>query len=178
MPARKRLPRLASLWPLASLGLLACGPGIVEPEEADSRLRTSVVAGGDWQRVDREDFSFLVPPGFEKLALQPIDSDVAAWALGSSSLGYDYGWYTGPWSPEESIDGQPVRDVTRQRVRIGGRTAEMVAFRYGTVHVVRAWWGEVDRSHGQDEHLMLRIETDDRGLREQLLASIYSVQFR
>lgn len=162
---------------LLPLLLAACGSGVVEPDEADPRLSTSVVPAADWERVQRDDFSFQVPPGFQKLDLQPIDSDAATWATGSSSLHYDYGWYTGPWSAEETIDGHRVRDVTRQRVRIGGRTAELVAFRYGAVQVVRAWWGAVDSSHGQAEDLLVRIETDDPALRELLLASIYSVRF-
>ena len=170
-----RAPLTPLLYPLLLVG---CGPGVLEPSEADPSLRTSVVPGAAWERIERGAFSFLLPPGFEKLPLQPIDSDAATYALGSSSLHHDYGWYTGPWSPDGNLDGDPVRDVVRQRVRIGGKEAELVSFRYGSVLVVRAWWGSVARSYGQEEHLLLRVETDDPAQREQLLASIYSVGFR
>ncbi|HSM61962.1 MAG TPA: hypothetical protein VK849_14230 [Longimicrobiales bacterium] len=170
-------PRSALLLlPLLALAL-ACDSGPLDPEDADPRLRTSVVPGEDWIRIERPGFSFSLPPGFEKLPLQPIDSDAATYALASSYFHHDYGWYTGPWSNEGQIDGDPIREVVRQWVLVGGKAAELVSFRYGGTWVVRAWWGRVASSHEQDEHLLVRIETDDLQAREALLASIYSVRF-
>lgn len=155
-----------------------CGPGILDPDDADPRLQTSVVPGEGWVRVDREGFSFALPPGFEKTAAQPIDSDAANYVFGGSSLHHDYGYYTSAWSREHMAQhGIEVSDLVEQRVRIGDRTAQLVAYRSGGTYVVRAWWGSVRRSFGVDEHLLLLGETDDVQMRRTLLASIYSVRF-
>ncbi|MEJ2204461.1 MAG: hypothetical protein P8170_10150 [Gemmatimonadota bacterium] len=174
MKASLSLIRLMPAWLLVVSG---CGGDVVGPEEADPRLRTDVTPAADWVLVQRPGFSFVLPPGFEKLPLQPIDSDAATYALGESSLHHDYGFYTGPWSHDGPINGTPIRDVVRQYVQIGGKTAELVAFRYGAIQVVRAWWRQVDTAHGQDEHLLVRIETPDTRVRAELLASMYSVDF-
>lgn len=170
---RRSLPLVYPLFALA----LACDAGPVGPDDADPGLRTSVVPGEDWVRVERSSFSFSLPPGFEKLPLQPIDSDAAVYALLSSSFHHDYGWYTGPWTPEGQVDGFPITDVVKQMVLVGGKRAEVVSFRYGATYVVRAWWAHVARSHGQNEHLLVRIETDEPQVRQALLAAIYSVRF-
>jgi hypothetical protein len=167
---------------LATLTLLlasttACGSEPLSPAKADPRLRTSFIPGADWLLVKRPGFSFLLPPGYEKLPLQPIDSDAATFASGASSLHYDYGWYTGAWTEDGQPDGTPIEDLVRQRVSVGGRVAEVVSFRYADTYVVRAWWRQVGQSHGQDEHLLVRIESNDPHEREVLLASLYSVEF-
>jgi hypothetical protein len=160
----------------AALVLGACEPGVVDPNAADPRLQTSVVADATWHRLARATFSYSVPPGFVDLALQPIDSDAVTFALGNSSLHHDFGWYTGPWSADQHHGG-PLSDVVEQSVRIGGRTAQLVSYRAGGVWVVRAWWGKVRTSGGQEDDLLLQGETDDFRVRSLLLASIYSVRF-
>lgn len=174
MRASLSLIRVMPAWLFVVSG---CGSDVVGPEDADPRLRTDVTPAADWILVQRPGFSFLLPPGFEKLPLQPIDSDAATYALRDSYLHHDYGFYTGPWSQDGLMDGTAIRDVVRQYVRIGERTAELVSFRYGAIQVVRAWWSRVDTAHGQDEHLVVRIETPDVQVRAELLASIYSVTF-
>ncbi len=174
MNARRRSARY--LIPLLAL-VAACDLGPLSPEHADPRLRTGLVPGADWSLIERPGFSFLLPPGYRQLPLQPIDSDAATYASGESSLHYDYGWYSGPWTDMTEVDGTPVEDRVRQRVWIGDRVAEMVSFRYGGTYVVRAWWERVARSNDQDEHLLVRIDTDDAHEREVLLASIHSVRF-
>lgn len=177
MSSRRRPGRWAPL-PLALLVLTtACGSGPTSPAKADPRLRTSFVPGADWSLIRRAEFSFLLPPGYDKLPLQPIDSDAATYASGTSSLHYDYGFYTGPWSDGGQEDGATVQDLVRQRVSVGGRVAEVVSFRRAGAYVVRAWWRRVGQSNGQDEHLLMRIDADDLHEREVLLAAIYSVEF-
>jgi len=155
----------------------ACGSGPLSPANADPRLRTSLVPGADWSLIRRPGFSFLLPPGYEKLPFQPIDSDAATYASGSSSLHYDYGFYTGAWTDEGPVDGAPIEDLVRQRVSVGGKVAEVVSFRHAETYVVRAWWSRAGRSNEQDEHLLMRIDTVDPHEREVLLASVYSVEF-
>lgn len=160
---------------LASL-LVACQLSAIDPQSADPRLQTSVVPDGSWQRMQRETFSYSVPPGFVNLQLQPIDSDAVTFALGGSSLHHDYGWYTGAWSPEQHHGGA-LSEVVEQRVRVGGRTAQLVAYRSDGVWVVRAWWEKVRTRSSQDEDLLLYGQTDDSRVRALLLAAIYSVRF-
>jgi hypothetical protein len=169
------LPRQRLSLAAASL-LVACQVGVVDPQSADPRLQTSVVPDDTWGRMSRETFSYSVPPGFMNLELQPIDSDAVTFALGGSSLHHDYGWYTGPWSAEQHYGGA-LAEVVEQRVRIGGRTAQLVAYRSDGAWVVRAWWGKVGTRRGQDEDLLLYGQTDDARVRALLLASIYSVRF-
>lgn len=169
--------RALRLLPTVILLTLGCGRDVLGPEETDPRLRTDVSPAPDWILVQRPGFSFLLPQGFEELPLQAIDSDAATYARATSSLYHDYGFYTGPWSNEGQVDGIPIRDIVRQWVLIGGRVAELVAFRYGEISVVRAWWGDVAGSQGQSLHLLMRVETDDEHVRAGLLASIYSVRF-
>ena len=164
------------LSPVGALLLVACQIGVVDPQSADPRLQTSVVPDDTWQRMSRETFSYAVPPGFQNLQLQPIDSDAVTFALGGSSLHHDFGWYTGPWSAEQHFGG-PLSEVVEQRVRIGGRTAQLVAYRSEGAWVVRAWWEKVRTRSSQDEDLLLHGQTDDARVRALLLASIYSVRF-
>lgn len=175
MPGSRNARRTLSV--ALAFALISGCSEVIAPEDADAPFRTDVVPTESWTRVERPGFSFLLPPGFEKLPLVPIDSDAAVYQSGSSSLHHDYGYYTGPWSDPGAIDGAQIRNVVRQDMRIGGRNAEVVAFRYGAVYGVRAWWGRVKRSYGMDEHLLMRIETDDAAVRAELLASIYSVRF-
>jgi hypothetical protein len=170
------LIRAASSVLASTLVFGACEPGVVDPNAADPRLQTSVVADGSWHRVERPTFSYSVPPGFVDLGLQPIDSDAVTFAQGNSSLSHDFGWYTGPWRADQHHGG-PLTDVVDQEVRIGGRTAQLVSYRAGGVWVVRAWWGGVRTRGGQDDDLLLHGETDDFRVRGLLLASIYSVRF-
>jgi hypothetical protein len=155
--------------------LAACEAGIVDPEHADSRLRTSVVPDASWGLLERDTFSYRIPPGFQNLNLQPIDSDAVTHASEGSTLHHDYGMYTGPWSLQQHA-GDPLGDVVEQSVRIGGRTAQVVSYRSDGVWVLRAWWA-LERQ-GQQTYLLLEGRTPDAAVRAQLLAAVYSVQFR
>ena len=160
---------------VAAALVLGCDSGIVEPEDADARLRTSVVPDASWARLERDAFSYSVPPGFEDLQLQPIDSDAVTHASGSSTLHHDYGMYTGPWSLGQHGAGV-VHEVVEQEVKIGGRAAQMVSYRSDGFWVVRAWW-DLERQ-GQQTYLLLEGRTADLSVRAQLLAAIYSIRFR
>lgn len=167
-----RVPILRRSLLFAALLLAACEPGVVGPDEVDAGLRTSVVPDASWGYMERDLFSYRIPPGFQDLHLQPIDSDAVMFASGSSTLHHDYGWYTGPWSLEQS--GAPA-ELVEQRVNVGGRTAQVVAYRSGSTYVVRAWWA-LERQ-GQQTSLLLEGQTEEAAVRPQLLAAIYSVRF-
>jgi len=151
--------------------LLSGCAGPVLPERADAPLYTNVTPGDDWTRVRRSRFSFSVPPGFQKLNLQPIDSDAAVYARADASLHYDFGSYTAA----PSIEGA---DGVRERMRIGGRTATVVSYRRSDgPYVVKAWWEDVSRGPTGPHHLLMEAAFRSAQDRPQLLAAIYSVRF-
>lgn len=162
---------------VAAVAMTGCS-GVLDPEDADPRLRTSIEPDASWSTMERDAFTYRVPPGFEQIAAQPIDSDAVTFVRDEANLHHDYGWYTGPWTDKTEIGGAPVREVVRQEVRIGGRAAEVVSFRYGNVWVVRAWWPSVGRWGGEPGDLLLRGETVGAADRDELLAALYSVRFR
>src|SRR5688572_23297611 len=108
--------------------LIAACNGPVSPERAEPALRTSVLPDDGWTRVVRsgfgggQGFSFSVPRGFEKLNLQPIDSDAAVYVRGDASIHYDFGAYTSA----PTVEGT---DGVSQKIRIGGRSAIVVSYR-------------------------------------------------
>jgi hypothetical protein len=124
--------------------------------------------------MERDLFSYRIPPGFQDLHLQPIDSDAVMFSQGTSTLHHDYGWYTGPWSLEQNSDPAPA-EVIEQQVRIGGREAQVVGYREGAVYVVRASW-KLERNV-QQTWLLIEGRTEDPAVRARLLATIYSVEF-
>lgn len=175
MSARKGFRR----WRWFGIGgvVVASSCGVLDPEEADPRF-TPLDPDSTWGLLEREAFTYRTPPGFENLNLQPIDSDAAAFARGDATLGHDYGWYSGPWTDDGTVGGVPIREKVRREARIGGRTAEVVSFRYGDRWVVHAYWPRVRRRLGQDEDLVVRGETPHPSDRAELLATVYSVRFR
>lgn len=159
---------------LLSLLLVGCGADLMSPEELPPHLRAPEVSLNSWQLVDRDDFSFRLPGGFEKVDAIPIDSDAAIYARDDDALTYDYGLYSSPWraSPNE-----PVSDVTEVQVRLGGRPAQLVSYRLNGRYVVRAWWGAVGRSGVGELDLVVRGEASTQEGRSVLLAVIHSVRF-
>ena len=171
MRSIRRLARV--LLPTVAI-LAACDAGVVGPDDVDASLRTSVVPDASWATMERDLFTYRIPPGFQDQHLQPIDSDAVFFALGSSTLHHDYGMYTGPFSFEQHA-GEALEDVVEQRVRIGGRVAQVVGYRENGVYVVRASWS-LERQ-GQQTYLLLDGRTEDLAVRARLLAAIYSVEF-
>ncbi|MEX2571949.1 MAG: hypothetical protein WD737_11675 [Gemmatimonadota bacterium] len=161
----------------AVLALIGCAQAPVVPDHAPPGLRTSLVPTAEWERVTRPGFgappgfSFLLPPGFERFDLQPIDSDAATYVRGEAELHYDFG----PYSGRPTATGG---DVIEQQIRIGGRGARVVAYtRADGRQVVAAWWENVSRGPIGRNHLLIRAEFPSPADRDELLASIYSVEW-
>jgi hypothetical protein len=159
---------------LATLLIAGCGADLVGPEALPPHLRAPEVSLNAWEVVDREDFSFRLPPGFEKTDAIPIDSDAASYTRGANALSYDYGLYSGPWSASPN---KPVSDVTEVRTWLGGRPAQLVSYRLDGRYVVRAWWGEVGRSGVGQLDLVVRGESATQDGRRELVAVLHSVTF-
>lgn len=104
----------------------------------------------------------------------PIDSDAAHYSRDGDGLHYDYGAYTGPW---EAVGGIDATDVRQARARIGGKVAELVAYRSRGQYRIRAWWGNVAEAGPLDFHLLLEGVADTEDDRRELLAAIHSVRF-
>jgi hypothetical protein len=154
------------------VALAACDADVVTPDDVDESLRTAVVPDASWATMERDLFTYRIPPGFQDLHLQPIDSDAVMFASGGSTLHHDYGMYTGPFSLDQHAGAA---DVVEQQVKIGGRTAQVVGYREGAVYVVRASW-KLERE-GQQTYLLIEGRTEELSVRAQLLAAIYSAEF-
>ena len=160
---------------LALVLLPACGGRqLIAPEDLPDDLQVPPLSVGAWEQVQRDGFSFALPPGFQKESGIPIDSDAATYVRGDDALHYDFGVYTGPWWAQPHI---PATDVKQAWVKLAGREAQLVSYRLDGRYVVRAWWEEVGRSAVGDVHLLVRGESATAAGREELLAVLHSVRF-
>ena len=107
MSLRKRNPFLIFLILAAVCG---CAPD------------TSTEPPSDWVRIDAGEFRFHVPPDFEPVAVQGVDSIVGSYQGSSISLGFDYGSYSDPLRDND----QP--NYTIRHERIDGRKARIVSY--------------------------------------------------
>lgn len=150
------------------------GGPLVAPEFLPAELRAPELETDGWTRVERPGFAFRLPPGFENLNLQPIDSDAAIYESGAGSrLSFDYGIYNVPISIPEAADR-----VHRQVATVlGGRPAVLVAFRHDGDWVLGARWSDLGRAGGSPVSLQMVGRTADATVRERILASIHSVRF-
>lgn len=157
------------------LGAAACaGDPLVPLDELPAALRVPDLATAGWERVERPGFSFLLPPGFEKLDLQPIDSDAGVFARGeTSTIHYDHGAYSAPIQVPAGAT-EVVRDV---RTRIGGREATLIAYREGGEWMVGARWDDLGASTLGELSLLLSGRTPHADVRDEILAAIHSVRF-
>lgn len=157
----------------ALLSATGCTESLTAPEDLPEMLAAHLDPAPDWETVEREGFSFLLPPGFEKLPLTPIDSDAASYERGTAFFMYDYGWYSPrPRAPEGAVD------VTPARTRIGGRVVSLLAYRLGGALVVEAFWAQVRRSPGEERvDLFMRADAEDMDDLHELVAVIHSVRF-
>lgn len=171
--SRTSVPVLFLLGSLLLSGGCDGGP-LVPPDALPPDLRAPAVSTRGWTLVERPGFAFRVPPGFEKLDLQPIDSDAAIYENSEgSSLSYDFGIFGG--SPSIPEGGE---DVRRNVVTvIGGRRADLLAYRLGDEWFVGARWPDLGRALGSTVSLVITGRASDRDVRDRILASIHSVRF-
>lgn len=124
-----------------------------------------------WEVVDRPGFSFRIPPGFEKLDLQPIDSDAARYETqdGASSLSYDFGFFSADIDEDEA-------DCT---ARIGGFDARVAVVNTQDRRTVSAFWPELpNEGPALGDELALRMDGEAASAEElaRLLAAIGTVE--
>lgn len=167
--------KLARGWLVGSLVFAAsCGTDIMAPEELPPDLQARAITDPSVQWVARDAFSYPVPEGFVVVEGIPIDSDALTHVRGDDHLHHDFGRYSGRWTRSGHPDAS---DVKEARVLLGGRPAQLVSYRLGSRHVVRAWWEAVERSRPGESHLVVRGESGTPEGREELLSVIHSVRF-
>lgn len=173
-PPRSVVPLLV-VTPLL-LGTVACdgdptGPGDPVPPA----LRDPGLSTDGWTLVERPEFRFRLPPGFEKLDLRPVDSDAAFYRKAEeSTLTHDFGIYGARIAiPDGAEDVH--RDV---HAEIGERSAVLLAYRRDGEWVLGARWPDLGEALGSSVSLLVTGRTPDVGVRDQILAAIYSMRFR
>lgn len=166
------LPAILAV-PAVLAGPTGCADSLTAPEDLPEMLAAQMDPAPEWEEVERPGFSFLLPPGFEKLPLTPIDSDAASYERNTAFLMYDHGWYSPrPRAPEGA------EDVVRAQTRIGGRVATLLAYRLGGARVVEAFWAHVGGGGGQERvDLFMRADAEDEDDLKELVAAIHSVRF-
>lgn len=158
--------------------LPACAPTPSTPQRGT--CPPIAVSTEGWLRVDPGPFSMQVPPGFDRVDVQPIDSRAGAFRRTSNGaeITYDYGWYSNDLAPgataltdearcTDTIGGLPVTIVTGE-----GNEGSETAGSY----VVAGTWRNVERGD-QPVHLTVWSTTRDSAEIDMLLAVLQSVQF-
>jgi hypothetical protein len=157
-----RNPRHTSMFPIAPCG-------------------TPMVPRGDWQLIDRGDFSFELPPSFRRRAGTGIDSWVESYSSrdGRETVSFDYGQWSNPLLPDSETDF----DFATCQDSIGGKPATVVIHRIhdpkhqdsdGWYIAVAAWRSPVTSR----AHLTLSTATREPSSLNVLLTVLRTVKFR
>jgi hypothetical protein len=137
--------------------------------------------------VDRRVFAFRLPPGFQQIPAQGIDSHVEQFEAdgGMSRITFDFGWYGG----EVSYDPEMYAHYNRCVELVGGRSTSIVTAiilnprwlrQDGRQLAAAAWRNVLDQpdSVPGHNHLTIWAETRDRARFRQFLAMLRTVEFR
>lgn len=129
-----------------------------------------------WIRYDEGDFSVKLPPRFENVKAESVDSQVGRWEFGNAFVYYDFGIYSNPLDPkkqgtfpditvcQESEEGAPRIVVYRSKADGGVRLG--------------AHWPELPLNVFHRTALTLVGAAPDRYSRSELLAVIQSVRWK
>ena len=135
-----------------------------------------------WRIVEHDAFLFLVPPDFQRMPVQPVDSDVAQWGTGPRrSAIYDFGPFSSDLQEATRLAG-----YSSCATQIGDRAAFLVAgwdsagtwFGGGPKLVVAATWRDLRPGTTSSVHLTLSATSDRRNEYGVLVAIVRSVRFK
>ena len=166
----------------AALLAAACAPRMPEPIPS-VHVGPCVAPAADtagWRVIDHGAFVFRVPPDFERMPVQPIDSDVGQWGTGPRRfVSYDLGWYSSTLREATALAG-----YTSCTMPIGDRAAFVVAgwdsagtwLGGGPKLVVAATWQNLRRGPMAAVHLTLSAASDRRHEYGTLVAIVRSVR--
>jgi hypothetical protein len=133
----------------------------------------------NWEHVDTGSFTMRIPPGYRRLSVRGIDSDVGSWeASARRVISYDWGEYSNGLSDVRSV----LQDVAECRQAIGGHGARLFVgldptgnwIRPGARLAIGAAW----RSVRPTAHLTITAASDDESEAAALAATIKSVRFK
>jgi hypothetical protein len=164
----------------AALLAAACAPRMAGPipslHVGPCEAPAADTAG--WRVVEHGEFVFRVPPDFERMPVQPFDSDVDQWGTGPRRfVMYDLGWYSSDLQEAARLAGY--KSCT---MHIGDHPAFVVAgwdsagtwAAVGPKVVVAATWRNL-RGGG---HLTLSATSDRRNEYGTLVSIVRSVRFK
>jgi hypothetical protein len=137
----------------------------------------------DWRIIDRGAFRYRVPPDFQQIQVQGIDSDVQLWAASELRFAsYDYGWYSNSLvNAQDALDG-----YSACREAIGGYPAALIfgwdsaggwGREGGPKYIVAGSWRNVPPGREPAMHLTMTTAGDRIEDRPILLAILRSVEF-
>lgn len=153
--------------------------GSIDSEPLSPCTAPTVSTAG-WETVQEEEFSFRLPPGFQRADVQGIDSEVGLYrnpATGAE-VSFDLGWYSNDLSFDSGVysEYEACTDV------IGGRQATVVTgvlrnpSDSGGRQLAAAAWRDINDSDPA-VHLTVWNTAPDTASLETLLAVIRTVEF-
>jgi hypothetical protein len=142
-----------------------------------------VAPHADWQPMDRDAFSFMLPPHFRRLPATGIDSWVEMYVSfdKQDEVSFDYG----QWSNDLRPDSDAYEQYSVCADTIGGRFATIVTLKIKKApshkekrpYVAAATWRSLNLSRRIATHLTIWTQTDDARRLGTLLAVLHSVRF-
>lgn len=129
----------------------------------------------DWIRYDEGDFSVKLPPHFESVEAESVDSQVGRWESGNAFIYYDFGIYSNPLDPKKQGTFSDMTVCQQSK----GRSPRIVVYRSEADGTVRlgAHWPAPSLDVFHRTALTLVGTASDRYSRAELLAVIQSVQW-
>ncbi len=175
--------RIPVVLPL--LLLIACQRAVDPDAATTTACPAPVTDTAGWSVVERDAFSFRLPPAFESVDAQGIDSDVALFrtADGRSEISFDLGWYSNDLRNDPSV----YVSYDACAAEVGGHPALIVTGRLQRPdsmgvrrYFAAAAWRDIDHARGANEqplHLTLWTETQDSSRLAPLNAVLRTVRF-
>lgn len=164
---------------LAPLALLAACSTLVPAEPPVAPCAVPPVDRAGWSLEDEGDFSFSVPPQYDSVPTQGIDSRVGRYTRpdGSESVWFDYGRY----SNDLRLDSERMADYQACSEEIDGELAYLVTYRVrddapaeqDRRYVAAATWRNLE----PEMHLTVQGEARSPETLPRLLAILRSVRF-
>lgn len=185
MNSRSRVASAAVFLLVVSSGVVACAPGgpgtHVEIAPAPCQAAGANMEG--WQRVEHAAFSFHIPPGYERVPVQPIDSEMARWTAGARrAVSYSLGWHS-----SDLHEAEPLAGYISCRMDLGGHPALLVAAwdvagdwggEGGPKLIVAATWRDILPGGELPVHLTLYATGELEGDYGTLVAIVRSVRIK
>ena len=128
-----------------------------------------------WIWHDEGNFSIKLPPRFETVEAESVDSKVGRWESGGFFVYYDFGIYSNPLDPEKQ-GSFPDMTVCEQSEGISPRIVVYRDEADKSVHM-GAHWPELPLNVFHRTALTLVGTAPDRHTRSELLAVIQSVRW-